>query len=271
MFRYIIFTVCLIAGVIGSAGSIISLRSGQYKVDISRDNAYTMNGISYDGVNFAVPGGAYNFTLEPAPSKSIGSAFTEGGEEKIESVSIEVDGKKMPLDKSTAINGKKIVLKKVSLLDNLTLYTEIIVSPYGIRENKYFEIIEEQEVHAINLYLYNWNSKTSGWAAGLSNGDKEAGLFGAKIEGKTRWHLEDDVKWYAIEDQAKSKGMLVYFPEVIRGENTKSSFMEIKDRYIKYSLVLKAPNEYKEGFRSPDYEVIIKGFPVTTGKFAEIH
>lgn len=269
MFRYILFLICLAVGTAINAGSIISLKSGRYQVDISRNNAYTMNGFKYDGVEFAVPGGAYNFTLEVAPSKSIGSAFTEGGEEKIESISIEADGRKMPLDQMEPVAGKKIIMKKVSLLDNLKLYTEITVSSDGIRENKYFETVADQDVHAINLYLYNWNSKSSGWAAGLSNGKTDSGLFGEKFDGKTCWHLEEDVEWYAVEDQSKSKGMLVYFPEEIKGENTKSSFMEVKDRYIKYSLVLNSPNEYKEGFRSPDYEAIIKGFPVKTDKFVD--
>ncbi len=263
-----IFSVILLAFSIKAVATPpdFTVKSGKYQVDISGKYAYTVRGIVYDGVQAVTPSGFNNTVMAYSKGKYTGAGHTEGGKEEVLSFEVTVDGKPVTPANKAVISGKKVVLNKVSMLDKLKVFTELVVTPEEICENKHYEATDEQPVHLMYVYLYCWNKASSGWIAKTEDGKMEEGLFDGKFDSKTRWHLGNNVKWAAVLFKPQKKGILMYFPELIKGKTRKSSFWEVKGAYNKYYLMLNTPRSYEKGYKSPEYKMIIKGFGITSDK-----
>ena len=262
LFTCVLTFLCFVA----AAEPSFVMKSGKYKVNISGKFAYTMRGINYDGAQMVKPTGFNNTVMAYSSGKYTGAGHAEGGKEKVLSVEITVDGKKVTPKNGQVLDGAKVVLKKTSMLDKIKLNTEFVVTANDIRENKSFEITDKQPVHLMYIYLYCWNKATSGWLAGTEDDKVLEGSFDGKFDKKTRWHLQKDVNWAAVLYKDKKKGMLLYYPTVIKGKGHRSAFWEVKKAYNKYYLMLKTPREYKKDYKSPEYQVVIKGFDMTSDK-----
>ena len=238
----------------------IILKSGPYRVSINPGLRYTIRILEFDNCRLGTPTGFYGTVMAPQSGKYIGSGHTEGGCEQVIKISFTADGKEINPAPGSTVEAAKITMRKVSQLDNLLFQIEITVSGEGIVEQKRFTALKDQPVQLLYIFLACWSHTTTNWLAETAAGQMLTGNFDGKFEGTNRWHLQEDLKWAANYDAAAGKGLVMYFPEVIKGKGRKAAFWEIKKAYNKFYLMLDTPATYPAGYKSPDYTLIIKGY-----------
>lgn len=270
----LLFTSLLAFGVvsrsaeINDAGNII-LKSGPYQAGINPSLSYTVRSISFENVPIGMPTGFYGAVMAPQSGKYIGSGHTEGGREQILKTVFIADGKEVIPAPGSTIEGANISHYKISKLDNLYFQTEIIVSSDGIIEQKKFTALKDQPIHLLYIFLACWSQSTTSWLAETAAGKTVSGEFDGKFEVANRWHLQEDVKWAANFDAAAGKGLVMYFPEIIKGKGRKTAFWEVKKAYNKFYTMLDAPASYPAGYKSPTYIMAIKGYSASPTNWQE--
>ena len=214
---------------------------GKYKVKISGQYKYTIRQISYDGKMFGTRSGYYGTVMKLAPGKYIGAGHTKGGEERILKTELFANGKPVIPKIGDTLVVENFLIRKTAMLDKLYFKTELLINPEGITEQKQFQATARQPLFYIYIYLLCWNKSTTDWIAKTVAGKIIHGKFQGKDRGKYTWHLQENVKWVANFDQASGQGMMMYYPEPIKGKGRKSAFWEVKDKYNKYYLMLDSP------------------------------
>ena len=266
--RVLFYCLVLLSGLTVAANEkVFNLKSGGYELKISEKYKYTVRQIKYDGVVMGTQSGFYGTVMAHGKGKYVGAGHGEGGFEKVLKVELFADGKQITPVTGKTYSGEKILLRKISMFDKLRFQSEITLSPEGIVERKRFVATAKQPVHLMYIYLLCWNKSTDGWIAKGIDGKTYSGEFGTKFKGRSLWHLNKDVKWTANIDSKAGKGMLMYYPEPIIGQGRRSSFWEVKKAYNKYYLMLKTPKIYSDGYESPTYSLVLKGFSANKSDF----
>ncbi|MFA6930442.1 MAG: glycoside hydrolase domain-containing protein, partial [Lentisphaeria bacterium] len=252
----------LMVGISHSDQQTYRLKSGDYELSISPRYQQTMRSISYQERMLGTPTGFYNLVIGEASGKYIGAGHTEGGREEVLQFRLVCDDKPLEPQIGKEYSGKKIVLEKESRLLQTIFYTRITMTPEGILEQKRFRTIGPQKFYYLYLFLYCFDKNTTDYAALTADNNLQTGAFDGNFSGSNRWHLSSDVKWAAILDRNSGHGLMLYYPEIIKGSSRKSAFWEVKNAYNKYYLMGKMP-ALPADFESPLYSVIIKGFNST--------
>jgi hypothetical protein len=248
-----------VSSIVFSDQQTYRLRSGEYELSISPRFHQTMRSISFDGQMLGTPSGFYNLVIGEASGKYTGAGHTEGGQEKVLQFRLLCDEQQVEPVVGQVYSGKKIVLEKESRLLQTIFLSRITMTPEGIVEQKRFRTLAPQSFYYLYLYLYCFDKATTDYAALTADGRLQAGAFDGKFEGSNRWHLNSDVKWSAILDRHSGHGLLLYYPQIIKGANRKSAFWEVKNAYNKYYTMGAMPDQ-PAGYVSPLYTVIIRGF-----------
>lgn len=236
---------------------------GKYEVKISGKYKYTVRQIKYNGKITGTQSGYYGTVMTRAPGQYIGAGHTEGGIEKILKIEFFADGQPVTPETGKPLNTKNFLMRKISMFDKLCFKTELEITPDGITEQKQFKATALQPVNYIYIYLLCWNKSTTDWIADTASGKIVKGEFNGNFEQKSKWHLGDDVKWVANFDEKTGEGMMMYYPEVIKGKGRKSAFWEVKDAYNKYYLMMDSPNSFQAGYESPVYSMKLVGYSAT--------
>lgn len=233
-----------------------TLESGDYKVTFSPKFCHTMRTISYRGHELGKETGFYGAVMAPSPGKLIGAGHTEGGNENIISYSLTNDDQKIKPESGGIYKGNLLVLEKVSRLDNVIFMTRIQLSSDGIVEQKYFTALSAQNFHSLYVNMLCWDKVTTDWYALTASGQEVKGGF----SGKTSWHLSDDVRWAAIYDSNAKCGIMMYYPQIIKGAIRKACFWEVPKAYNKFYMMADIPKQVPTGFKSPVYTMVLRGF-----------
>lgn len=233
-----------------------TLESGDYKISFSPKFCHTMRTISYRGHELGKETGFYGAVMAPSPGKFIGAGHTEGGNENIISFSLICDGKKMKPKSGEVYNGNLLVLEKISQLNNVVFLTKTQLSSDGVIEQKYFTAVSEQSFHSLYVNMLCWDKATTDWFALTAKNKEISGKFS---EGKS-WHLSDDVRWAAIYDSNAKCGMMMYYPQIIKGAIRKACFWEVPNAYNKFYMMADIPKQVSTGFKSPVYTMVLRGF-----------
>jgi len=266
--RVLFYSLILLSAITGIAREkTFDLKSGPYELKISEKYKYTVRQIKYEGAVLGTQSGFYGTVMAHGSGKYVGAGHGEGGFEKVLKVELIADGKQITPVAGKTYSGKKFLLRKISMFDKLRFQSEITLSADGIVERKRFVATAKQPIHLMYIYLLCWNKSTDGWLAEGVDGKKYSGEFGSKFKGRSRWHLQKDVKWAANIDSKSGKAMLMYYPNPIVGQGRRSSFWEVKKAYNKYYLMLKTPKIYPAGYESPVYTLILKGFAANKSDF----
>jgi hypothetical protein len=234
----------------------ITLTSGKYTINISATFNYTMRSFKYNGVELIKPSGFCGTVIATKPGKFIGAGHKEGGAERLEAVQLSIDGNTAEIKNGQGYTGNRIILKKVSFLDNLKQVVTLTLTPEGLTESKSFEAIENQDLHLVYAFLLCWSTDTKDWIATLADGKTTEGTF----TGSNKFLLEKDIKWTAVYAPGSETGVVMYFPKVIPGKGRKSTYWDVKNAYHKYYLMMNVPGQIKKGFASKDNTIIIKAF-----------
>lgn len=235
---------------------IFSLKCGEYQVDITSECKYSIRNIRYNGYLIGTPTGYYGTVINTGKGKYIGAGHTEGGEEKLLDIELTVDGKTFKPETGQLYEGDKIILKRVSKLDNLKLTAIITLTSDGIKDQRQFEAEEDQKLSYLYLFMYCFTSKTTDWLAMLPDGKTISGKF----KNDKKFLVREDVKWAAQFDDKANTGLLIFYPEVLKGKAHKTTFWDVPKAYHKFYLMLDVPPVIKKGYTSSPMTVLIKGF-----------
>ena len=245
------------------------MESGDYRIRISAKFRHTIRQIIWKKFEIARPSGYYGAILATAPGKFIGAGHTEGGVEKVLDFSVICDGKKVVPTPGMVLKGKKITVDKISRFDNLLFNIRLELTKDGLIESKRFTALADQKVHLFYAHIYCFNKSFTDYYALSDKGKIISGKFTLpKLQkmpkdrkDQTRlWHVRSDVKYTSEYDAAAKKGVLLYYPEVIKGKLHKSTFWEVPYAYMKYYMVTDVPGLLPAGWESPTYVVAVRCF-----------
>jgi hypothetical protein len=242
------------AGIAGFDGNFV-LSSGDYDVVITGKHKYCITEILYKNYLTGNSNGYYGSILAPKNAKFIGSGHKEGGEEDVVSVDVYVDGKKQSIAQGAKFKGSKVVMKKVSILDNLKVFVDFTITKEGIRIDKNFEALDNQDVYSFYIFQFCWSEKTQDWMIGRPDGSTRAGKFKSNMG----WHIrgEKEILWCALFDPHAEKGIIAYF----------ASYYPLQGRYMlwdktiyhKFYYWANLPKVIKKGTKSRKYTLILQG------------
>ena len=233
-----------------------TLKSGPYAVEISGKQKFCIFRVKYEDFIIGANSGFYGSILATDKGKFIGSGHTEGGEEKVETLEILADGKSASPSKDAVISADKIEFHKVSMQDNLRVYTDMIINAEGIRIDKHFEATASQKIYSFYIFQYCWTPETSEWMIGRPDGSTASGEF----KSNDGWHLrnERELIWYSLYAQDARIGMMGYFSRYSPGQG--SYMFWDKKIYHKFYFTAALPKLVENGYKSPQYSMLLKGF-----------
>lgn len=249
--------------VLSAAAAEYTLESGDYSVRFSEELRHTVRSIRYRSYEIGTCTGFYGTVMAPDKGKYIGSGHTEGGVEKVLQWNLLADGKPVEPKADEVLRAGKFVLEKVSRFDNALFRVRIELSPEGFLEQKRFLTVGEQKFHLLYVNLFCWNKATTDWFALTAQGAFESGAFRQE---KVVWHLGKEIRWTAIYDASAKKGVLLYYPEVIRGSIRNACYWEVPRAYNKYYMMAAFPSQSAKGWTSPVYTVFLRGFEAPDAK-----
>lgn len=236
-----------------------TLKSGDYAIDISGKYKYCITRIFYEGYAIGNSKGFYGTILAPKTTKFIGAGHTEGGIEDVKSISVVVDGEQQAIKLNAVFAGSKIVFKKVSQLGNLLVFVTMTLTDTGIRIEKQYEALADQEVFSLYVFQFCWSNETTQWMIGRPDGTIGEGKFNSDMG----WHLrnERELYWYALFNPSNNKGILGYFADY-HPQQGQYMWWD-KHIYHKFYFWAATPKVIKRGTKSRKYSMILKGFKGT--------
>lgn len=260
MFRtiFIAAVMTMAPGVFGDTQTY-TLTSGDYTITLSPRYNHTMRSISYKGQMLAEPKGFYNLVIGAESGKYSGAGHSEGGREELLEFELIRDGRAIVPETGQIYNGKKITADKISRLQNTLFHTRFEITPEGILEQKRFIATGRQNFFYFYVNLYCFSQKTTDFIAENAAGQLITGKFNGDFNEKSRWHLNSDVKFAAVYEAPVQTGLLIYYPEIIKGTARKSAFWEVKNIYNKYYTMAAHP-PVDAGFESKTYTAYLQGF-----------
>ncbi|MFP4248468.1 MAG: hypothetical protein ACLFU7_02350 [Armatimonadota bacterium] len=181
--------------------AVVTLRSGGLSVEVQRAYSWSVQKISHRGVVVGTPSGAFGMlACVPVAGGWIGSMHTEGGVERVEEVSLTVDGESVELDDGATHTGERLVLRKRSMLDKLRHEATLTLAGGMLTQHHEVTATEEVVVTVAYPFMFPISSEASRWMAVSTEGEVLDGDFG--VGGALEWY--DDWTWTAafIPDRA---------------------------------------------------------------------
>ncbi|OQA88975.1 MAG: hypothetical protein BWY31_00160 [Lentisphaerae bacterium ADurb.Bin242] len=253
----------LLSCVMSAAAAEYTLESGDYSIRFAEELRHTVRSIRYRSFEIGTRTGFYGTVMAPEQGKYIGSGHTEGGVEKVLQWNLLADGKAVEPKDNEVLRAQRFVLEKISQFDNALFRVRIELTPEGFLEQKRFITLAEQKFHLLYVNLFCWNKETTDWFARTAQGAFESGSFRQE---KVLWHLEKEIRWTAIYDAGAKKGVLLYYPEIIRGSSRKACYWEVPRAYNKFYMMAAFPIRCAKGWQSPVYSVFLRGFEAPDAK-----
>jgi hypothetical protein len=237
---------CTLAGAEDPRESaLVTLRSAGLTVELQQAYGWTIQSLSYRGVPVITPTGACGtIACVPVAGGWVGSAHTAGGLERVEAVSISVDGQPVELTPGESYSGDRIVLAKRSMLDKLRLDVTLTLAEGLLTERASLTATEDVVVTTVYPFMYCITAQTTDWLAAPVQGEEQSGTFSAANE--LTWH--DDWAWTAAWIPDRSTGVAVRHLAYAEGARTLTGYWD-QERYHKLYVRWEAGQErWPEGF-----------------------
>ena len=241
------------------------LEAGPYKVVFEEKNAWCSAQYFYDGVEIGNRNGYYGTIFASSLNKFVGSGHNEGGNEKVLSTKLIVDGVETKTEPKE-FKGKKLEFSKVSMLNNLKVFAKITITPENIIIDKSFEAVEAQKFFSIYIFQFCWSEKTDKWMISRPNGTYAEGVFKSN-EG---WFLrsnESELRSCTIYNSNAQKGIFGFFSKYFPQQGR--YYLWDRKVYHKFYFPASHPKMLAKGYKSPDYQFILKGFSAAPDKWQD--
>lgn len=207
---------------------VVAVETRDYTVEFAGDRAWTIYRIFFKGALVGDKNGFYGTVLIPGGGKFIGTGHTEGGIEKVESVTLTVDGKPAELKDKAAYRARRAELRKKSVMGPLRLEATYVVTDDCLLERHCYEAPEDTKLQLLYAFMHCWLPRTTEWIAEKADGT----VVGGKFDSSGNFKLRTDVKWTALYDPESRKAMLAWFPKVLAGQGHRTTYWD-KTNYHK--------------------------------------
>ena len=259
-----VLSVVFAAAVFALPGDLI-LESGPYKIHFAQKHFYASSQYFYKGVELGNRRGFYGTIFASASNKFVGSGHSEGGKEKVVSLKLVCDGKETKVE-PRSFKGKKLEFTKVSLLNNLQVTAKITITPEDIIIDKSFETVAPQIYYSLYVFQFCWSTGLDKWMICRPNGTFGSDTFktnkGWFLRGK-----EPEIRWWALYNSKAQKGILGFFSKYFPGQG--SYMLWDHTAYHKFYFNARNPKNLEKGYKSPAYQLILKGFDSAPAKWQE--
>ena len=267
MLKNLLVLLTVISGM-GAGAYEYFLESGDYRIRINEKYKHTIREVVWKKHVLATQTGYYGAILCPAAGKYIGAGHKEGGAEKLLSVKVTCDGKEVTPAAKAVFKGSKVTVEKLSMFDKLLFRVLLEVTPEGLVETKRFVATADQKVHLYYAHIYCFGKNFTDYYA-LSDKNKViAGKFELPRDNpksrKTAWKVNSNVKYVAEYDAAKKIGVMLWYPEIIKGASRKATIWECPWAYMKFYMMTALPKNIPSAWESPTYTVILRGLEAAT-------
>ena len=244
------------------------MESGDYRIRINEKYKHTIREVVWKGNVLATQSGYYGAILCPASGKYIGAGHTEGGAEKVLSVKVTCDGKEVTPAAKAVFKGSRVTVEKLSMFDKLLFRIVLELTPEGLVETKRFVATAEQNVHLFYAHIYCFGKGFTDYYALTEDNKVVSGKFELPRDNpkarKTSWKVRKNVKYIAEYDAAKKIGVVLWYPEIIKGITHKAAIWECPWAYMKFYMMTALPKKIAANWESPVYTVILRGFAAET-------
>ena len=206
------------------------LRHEGVQIAIDPEAAFTLRQIKVNDAELLVTVGFGGFTMAYPGMQWVGSGHTEGGREKVEEVSLEVDGKlvELPLGQTLDVNSVAVLRKTSRLREDVTLRTETRFENGVLQEIVNAEFHNPERIDHAYGFMYCWSPRTESWMAETVDGELIEGAF----DSDGSWKLGKDVRWTSVFSKQMGVGAVVVFGEDQPGQGHKHAFWDL-ERYHK--------------------------------------
>lgn len=205
-------TPSLITGKATVKNGILTLTEGAYELSFIKKSSWTIRQMLFDEKLLLSPTGAFGTV---ANTKNIGWAGTGHGNETVEKVALEVDGKSHSLDEGLDVSGSKFILFKQSVIGPYRQFDTITCDGARIVEDFQYEIIaDDSNVNFMYAFMHCFTNKTDRWMAE----DKEGNIENGQFRDDASFTLEKDIRWAAVYDSPEQIGLVYVYPKVYEGK-----------------------------------------------------
>ena len=154
----------------------ITLESGNIRIRLDSRKFWNMNRIEWKNHLLGVDqkGAHYGIAYQPQGEKFfIGSGHDESGKtEKLISLEIFADGKKVTPVENTVIRGKEIQINKISGITDLQVKTMIVIQNDMIYEKAEVSALKPVKINYLYFFMHPWTTRFNKFHAVHANGKR---------------------------------------------------------------------------------------------------
>ncbi len=203
----------------------LHIEVGDYEVQFRESAAWTMGRVLYRGKALISETGANQTVInvqrapdDPEQDPWIGTGH---GREVVKAVYLEVDGRRIPLDRDLPrLEGETFRVIKDTLIGPFRAWTEVAVTADGIEEDFRFEVVgDTSTVRYMFTFMHCFNAFMDRWSAHDGDQIVDAGVFGT--DGSMS--LNKDIQSLILYSESEGVGAVVAYPEVYRGAPNQSN------------------------------------------------
>ena len=243
---------CIAALLVGSGAvadelpepGVVVIKTGALTAELQRRHFWNLQRLSYRGVEVAGPTGAWGTVISvPAIGGWVGSGHTQGCVERIEEVTLTVDGEQVPLDDGAVYACDRAVLVKRSMLDKVRLETTFTFADETITQSVSLTATEDVAVTTVYPFIHCLSPDTSEWFALTWDNEEAGGEFTGSDE--LAWH--SGWAWTAAYIPGDQTGFLLRDLMGPRDREVKMGYWD-QERYHKLYVSAPPPEEtWREG------------------------
>lgn len=210
------------AGLKPGPPAVVAVETRDLKVEFAGDRAWTLHRIFHKDALVADKVGFYGTVFAAEGGKWIGTGHNEGGVEKVESVTLTVDGKPRELADKAVYRGRRAEIHKRSMMGPLRLEATYIVTDDCLLERHRYEATEEVKIGTLYAFMHAWLPRTTEWIAEKADGTVIEGKFDSNGD----FEVKQDVKWTASYDPTNRRAMLAWHPTPLAGQGIKTAYWD---------------------------------------------
>ena len=200
----------------------VTVETRDLKIEFAGDRAWTISSITHQGALITGRPGFYGTVFSAEGGKWIGTGHNEGGIEKVESVSLTVDGKPCELVDKAVYRGGRAELHKHSMMGPIKLEAIYTVTEDCVIEQHRYEVTEDVTIGVLYGFMHPFLPATTEWMAEKSDGSLVDGAF----DSQDGHRLREDVKWTAVHDPKSQRATLVWYPQPLIGQGMKTFYWD---------------------------------------------
>ena len=237
---------------------VVTIQTRDLTVEFGGSRAWTPQRIIHQGEVITERTGFYGTVVSEEGGKWIGTGHTEGGVEKIEKVTLTIDGKDSVLSDKAHYKGSRAVFEKRSTLGPLKLTAMYVVTDDALLEQHRYEVTADTKIGTLYAFMHPFIPRTTEWIAQMTDGVMKEGKF----DNNDDFELKADPKWTAIYDPVGKRATLVWHPKPLKGMSIKTGYWD-KTVYHKLYNQLYSHVRLSKGTKF-EAEVIVRGVAADT-------